>query len=279
MGTLPACAALCALAARLSASALSRSDWAHGWVVSGFALRLFAARGFPPSRAGLRGLRPRCPPLASVHPRCSRRLSSSWLRASPVRRARLPSVSGRPSGPAAPLPAPRFGPSALLTTAQQQNLAAAVVAAAVAVVVAAATAAVVAATAAAAAIVAAAPAVPAAAAAQQENQDNDPPAAPAETTIVTTTHDFVTSHLMSRSQRPAPTPPPAAPGATPVHLLPGHGDQPGRRLQRRRGRSPFTCFPVTETGPDAVFGGAGAVPRFDPRPAFFPVSASYYVGT
>lgn len=164
------------------------------------------------------------------------------LRASPVRRARLPSVSGRPSGPAAPLPAPRFGPSARLTTAQQQNLAAAVVAAAV-VVAAAATAAaavvIVAAATAAAAIVIAAPAVPAAAAAQQENQDNDPPAAPAETTIVTTTHDFVTSHLMSRSQRPAPTPPPAAPGATPVHLLPGHGDRPGRRLRRRRGRAPF----------------------------------------
>ena len=160
------------------------------------------------------------------------------LCASPVRRARLPSVSGRPSEPAAPLPAPRFGPSALLTTAQQQNLAAAVVAAAVAVVVAAATAAVVAATAAAAAIVAAAPAVPAAAAAQQENQDNDPPAAPAETTIVTTTHDLVTSLDLSRSQRPARTP------------------QSGGL--RRRSRAPWS--------PPAA------------RPGFLSVSASYYVG-
>ena len=134
-------------------------------------------------------------------------------------------------GPWAFALAPLQAPS--LTASPRFRLAAAVVAAAAAVVPAAATAAaaavVIAATATAAtAVIAAAPAVPAAAAAaQQEDQDDDPPAAPTETTIVTTTHDFVTSHLMSRSQRPAPAPRfSPAPEPNPVAFRPPAGFSP-----------------------------------------------------
>ena len=154
-----------------------------------------------------------------------------------VRGAALsPPTAQKLSGPwgAAPLLL-RSGLSPLFATTPRFLLAAAVVAAATAaaavVVAAAAAAAVVVAATAAAAIVIAAPAVPAAAAAaQQEDQDDDPPAAPAETTIVTTTHDFVTSQLISRPQRPARTPPGcAAPELGPVEE-PGAGAAPRSRF-------------------------------------------------
>ncbi len=65
---------------------------------------------------------------------------------------------------------------------------------------------------------------------------------------------------MSRSQRPALTPPPAAPGAAPVHL----------------------GFPVTETGSDAA-GRNTAAPEpspvaSGPAAGSLSVSVLYYVG-